>query len=74
VLNFGPYHNQRLYYAAQAPSAIPFPKSILNLPNQYVGLTSQQLWNQYRVAVGGAVAPANTITVPSIVGLIGIAI
>jgi Ca2+-binding RTX toxin-like protein len=74
ILNFGPYKNQRLYYEAQAPGAIPFPKSIPNLPNQYVGLTSQQLWNQYRVAVGGAVAPANTITVPSIVGLIGLAI
>jgi Ca2+-binding RTX toxin-like protein len=74
VLNFGPYHYQRLYYAAQAPGAIPFPKSIPSLPNQYVGLTSQQLWNQYGVAVGGAVAPANTITVPSIVGLIGLAI
>jgi hypothetical protein len=74
TLNFGIFRNQRLYYGAQAPNAIPFPKAVNGVPNAYVGLTSQQLWSIHRVAVGGTVAPAGTITVPSIIGLIGPAI
>jgi hypothetical protein len=71
ILNFGPYQNQRVYYLLQNADAIPFPAAAPTVPAAYVGLTSQQLWDQFGIAVGGTVAPANAISVPGIVGLIG---
>ncbi len=70
TLNFGPFANKRLYYTQQAANAVPFPSPISGLLPQYVGLTNQQLWNQYGVAFGGAVAPAGSYMIPQIVGLI----
>ncbi|MCI0333176.1 MAG: hypothetical protein L0228_08135 [Planctomycetes bacterium] len=70
TLNFGPFANKRLYYTQQAADAVPFPAPISGLLPQYVGLTNQQLWDQYGVALGGAVAPAGSYTVPQIIGLI----
>ena len=71
ILDFGPFQNQRVYYEVQAPSAIPFPSAMPNLPTAYIGLTSQQLWNQFGIAVGGTLAPASAVSVPSVVGLVG---
>jgi hypothetical protein len=70
-LNFGPYVNRRVYYDVQAPNAIPFPEAVPGLNPNFVGRTSQQLWNIYRVAVGGTLAPAGTSTVSWLVGLLG---
>jgi hypothetical protein len=70
TLDFGPFDNKRLYYSEQATSAIPFLSAIDGLPDEYVGLTNQQLWDQYGVALGGAVAPVGSYTVPEITGLI----
>lgn len=71
ILNFGPYVNQRLYYTVQDPDAVPFHTPLEFLPVEYVGLTTQELWDQFGVAVGGEVAPENTTEVPRISGLIG---
>jgi hypothetical protein len=71
TLNFGPFHDQRVYYAVQAADAIPFPNLFAGLRPEFVGLTSQQLWDQYGVAVGGEIASANTISVSGVIGLIG---
>ena len=70
LLNFGTFANQRLYGLIQKADAIPFPVPRPDLPSQYVGLTNQQLWDRYGVAIGQAIAPSNAITVPNIVGLI----
>jgi Ca2+-binding RTX toxin-like protein len=70
TLDFGPFANKRLYFTQQGAGAVPFPSPIDGLPSQYVGLTNQQLWTQYGVALGGAVAPTGSITVPQIIGLI----
>jgi hypothetical protein len=70
TLNFGPFANQRLYYTQQAADAVPFPAPIEGLPGEYVGLTNQQLWTQYGVALNSAIAPSGSYTVPEIVGLI----
>jgi hypothetical protein len=69
VLNFGSLVNQRLYYTTQQASFIPFPVARPDAPAAYVGLTNQQLWNQFGVAVGGTLAPLNTYTLSNIVGL-----
>lgn len=70
TLDFGPFDNKRLYYPQQGASAVPFPLAIDGLPAEYVGLTNQQLWDLYGVALGGAVAPVGSYTVPEIIGLI----
>jgi len=71
ILNFGSFQNSRVYYAVQEPSAIPFPAAFEGIPAAYIGLTSQQLWNQFGIAVGGTLAPADAVSVPEIVGLVG---
>jgi Ca2+-binding RTX toxin-like protein len=70
LLNFGQFVNQRLYSALQTATAVPFGTARVDLPSQYVGLTNQQLWNEFGKAFGGAIAPSNAITAPNIVGLI----
>jgi Ca2+-binding RTX toxin-like protein len=71
IADYGPFNNQRLYYKVQAAGAVPFPTAGSGIPAQYVGRTTQQLWNLYAVAVGGAIAPANAVEVPLIAGLVG---
>jgi hypothetical protein len=74
VLNFGAFAYQRLYFEMQQAIAIPFPVARPDVPAAYIGLTNQQLWNQFGVALGGAIAPANTYIVPNIVGLVAPAV
>jgi hypothetical protein len=50
---------RQLYYTAQAASYVPFPSTGPLTPVQLVGLTNQQLWSQYGLAIDGAVAPAD---------------
>src|SRR5262249_7660571 len=55
------YNAVQLYAPWQAANFVPFPqqwKSGPPLPTQLLGLTNQQLWNTYGLAMGGAVAPA----------------
>jgi len=71
TLNYGPYVNQRLYFTMQHANAIPFPEPRYDVPAEYIGLTNQQMWNQFGVALGGEIAPANAVIVPLITGLVG---
>jgi hypothetical protein len=72
VANYGALVNRRLYYAIQLPSAVPFPVPSLGVPSNYVGKSSQQLFNLYGgIAIGGQLAPAGVTTIPSIEGLVG---
>jgi Ca2+-binding RTX toxin-like protein len=71
LLNYGPFVNQRAYYPNQLADVVAFPVPQAGLPIQYVGLTNQQLWDQYGVAVGGAVAPPDAYTVWNILGYLG---
>jgi hypothetical protein len=68
VLNYGSISNQRLYFLGQSPSFVPFPTPRADVPAQYVGLSNQQLMNQFGVALGGELMPGNTFTVPFITG------
>jgi Ca2+-binding RTX toxin-like protein len=70
ILNYGPYVNRQAYFNEQAATAIPFPVGMQNVPVEYIGLTNQQLWNLFGVAVGGRIAPASAITMPYIAGLV----
>ena len=68
ILNFGPLQSQRVYFWRQQAQAIPFPEARPDIPPQYVGLTNQQLWNQFGKALSGAIAPADVYTLPYIQG------
>jgi hypothetical protein len=70
TLNFGLFVNQQLYFESQTANYVPFPVSRPDMPAQYIGLTNQQLWNNFGIALGGGIAPWNAFTVPGIVGLI----
>ena len=70
ILDFGPFRGQRLYYEEQAASFVPFPQSGQYIPEQYVGKSNRQLWAEFRIAVGGEIAPPEAVTVPGIKGLI----
>jgi hypothetical protein len=70
VLDYGIFHNQRLYFEAQKANYIPFPVARPDMPSQYIGLTNQQLMNQFGVALGGEIVPATAITYPNVIGLV----
>jgi Ca2+-binding RTX toxin-like protein len=60
-LNYGPFVNRQLYMDLQLANAVPFPAQTGYVPAEYVGLTTQQLWNLYGIAIGGSVAPSGVI-------------
>jgi hypothetical protein len=62
-----------LYAPNQAPNYIPFPTGGAGIPSAFVGLTNQQLWNQFGLAPEGALAPANVAPLAETNGLDGTA-
>jgi hypothetical protein len=70
ILNFGPLQSQRVYYWRQLANIVPFPEARPDIPPQYVGLTNQQLWNQFGKALSGAIAPEPYYTLPYIEGAV----
>jgi hypothetical protein len=70
ILNFGPYQNQEVFFAIQARDAVPFAIAEPQIPSEYVGLTAQELFDQYGVIAGGKFAPSNALTLPTLKGLL----
>jgi hypothetical protein len=64
---------QELYFPQQAANFVPFPagQSATTVPSQLVGLTNQQLFATYGLALRGTVAPANAVADPNSNGLLG---
>jgi hypothetical protein len=64
-----------LYWPTQAASAVPFPAQVgsgaNSIPPQLIGLTSQQLSDQYGLTPQGALAPASATTPAWTNGLVG---
>ncbi len=67
------YQGKQVYYLEQAADVVPFPagEAADYIPEEFIGKTNQQLWNEFGLAVGGAIAPQDAITDPAIRGLIG---
>jgi hypothetical protein len=67
------FNGKQLYFAEQAANFVPFPAATAApyIPAALIGLTNQQLWQQYGLAINGAVAPPDATTVPGIHGLLG---
>ncbi len=73
--NGDPAANFRVYYGEQQPE-FPLPQTHVKADGTVdlwacpeAGLTNQQSWDKYKVAFGGAVAPASAKQIPGIVGL-----
>jgi hypothetical protein len=71
ILNYAGFVNQQLFFVSQVASYVPIPVPEAASPAKYVGLTNQQLWDLYGVALGGKVAPKSAYSSPNIIGLIG---
>lgn len=69
------FNDHQVYYFKQAADYVPFPatdtESLTWLPPEIVGKTNQQLWDQYGIAPGGVIAPADAVVVEGINGLVG---
>ena len=67
------YNGMQLYYHEQAADFIPFKSGSAAdyMPEELIGKTNAQLWEEFGLAVGGAVAPQGAFTDPTINALIG---
>ena len=73
LLDYGPFNLQRVYFPEQMPASVPFPENHFLVPEQYVGLSSQQLVDGFGITVGGGLAPADVHDVPRINGPVDVA-
>jgi hypothetical protein len=68
---------RQLYWPEQVAAAVPFASGIglpvgpTGIPPQLIGMTTQQIWNSYGIAVGGSVAPPGAVPIPGTDGLAG---
>jgi G8 domain/Cadherin domain/Bacterial Ig domain/K319L-like, PKD domain/PKD domain len=68
----------RIWHVEQARDYVPYPEPGFDtnerpakaIPEEWVGLTNQQLWDQYGQAALGELAPADVFSVPGINGLV----
>ncbi|QDT01147.1 G8 domain-containing protein [Adhaeretor mobilis] len=72
TLNYGSFDNQRVYFNTQLPNAIPFPESAAHIPEEYIGLTTAQLRTNFGKTIAGEIAPDDTVTLPQILGVVGL--
>jgi hypothetical protein len=68
IFDFGPFDHQQAFYWRQQAGIAPFPEARPDVPAAYVGLTNQQLWDQFGIALSGQIAPSDTFTVPFVLG------
>ena len=74
-------NSRQIYSEEQAPGFVPFPEYTdpaaevpaygPNVPAEFIGKTNAQLWEQYGLAVGGAVAPAGAYSNYRVTGVLG---
>ena len=70
TLDFGPFSNQRLYYAEQRSDFVVFPEPVEGVESSLIGKTNQALWDEFGLALGGEIAPANAVEMNGISGLV----
>lgn len=63
-------NNFRVFFNEQAPGFVVPQSSGYLVGSPVSGLTNQQNWQQYGIAIAGAVAPASATTRPRIYGLV----
>jgi hypothetical protein len=77
------YKDKQLYFREQAADFVPLKEKVAredekwlgravgSVPPELIGKSNRQLWDEYGIALGGAVAPADAVAEPRIQGFIG---
>ncbi|MDB4459083.1 hypothetical protein N9059_00760, partial [bacterium] len=67
------YENKQLFYYAQAADFVPFPADSANsyVPVELLDKTNGQLWAEYGLSIGDAMAPDDAVVDPLINALVG---
>ncbi len=67
------YEDMQLYYHAQAADFVPFPQDSAAdyIPADIIDMTNAELWAEYGLSVGDAIAPEDAFVDPVIHALIG---
>lgn len=67
------YQNKQLFYYAQAADFVPFPSASARdyVPVELIDKSNQQLWDEYGLSIGDAIAPADAFEDPLIHALVG---
>lgn len=70
ILHYGPYTNQQLFFVEQTADYVPFPDAVPGALSEWIGLTGQELFDQFGLRLGDAWAPADATTTARILGLL----
>ena len=67
------FNGKQLYFHEQAADFVPFKveEAPTYIPNALVGKSNQQIWDEFGIALAGAIAPADAMIHDRINGLIG---
>ena len=67
------FNNHQVYYHKQAANFVPFTaeNSPEWMPAELIGKTNTELWTQYGIAPGGAIAPEDAVQIDRVNGLVG---
>lgn len=67
------FNNHQVYYDKQAADFVPFTRETSPdwVPDELIGLTNTELWEQYGIAPGGTIAPEDAVRIDRINGLVG---
>jgi len=63
--------DQQIYHERQAADASPLSSEGSWIPEQLLGKTNQQILDEYGLAYGGGLAPADAVRMPRVNGLLG---
>jgi len=69
-LDYGPHNDRQIYFLEQDPDHVLYPEAENLIPNEYIGLTAQEIQDQLGQTVAGELAPQNVVTVVDIRGLL----
>jgi hypothetical protein len=70
TLNYGAHQNRRLYFVEQHPDHVLYPEPEYLIPDEFIGLTAQEIKDQLGKTIAGELAPRNTVTTGKIHGLL----
>jgi len=70
TLEYGPYSGQQVFFVEQTPEFVPFTEAVPGALSEWIGLSGQELFDQYDLKIGGAWAPHSATMEARILGLV----
>ena len=68
IFVYDSFGRRQIYFHEQAASFIPFPEQQEFVPDEYVGKSNEELWNEFGKAIAGQISPPNAAEIDSIFG------